>query len=84
MDSPERLIQLDNGLPVKPIIAPLRFTFDGGASYALTIDAWTQLRIERESLLWFPTRRGTFGPVIKRPLEYGPILGLRLRSSFLS
>ncbi|MGO9083690.1 MAG: hypothetical protein ACLQBK_00550 [Candidatus Sulfotelmatobacter sp.] len=47
MDSPERLIQLDNGLPVKPIIAPLRFTFDGGASYALTIDAWTQLRIEK-------------------------------------
>lgn len=47
MDPPERLEKLDGGLPVKPIIAPLRFTFDGGASYPLTVDAWTQVRIER-------------------------------------
>jgi CRISPR-associated protein Csx14 len=47
MDPPERLIQLNKGLPVKSIIAPLRFTFDGGASYALTIDAWTRVKIEK-------------------------------------
>jgi CRISPR-associated protein Csx14 len=45
---PERLEKLDEGLPVKPIIAPLRFTFDGGASCPLTINAWTQVRIENK------------------------------------
>lgn len=47
MDPPERLTLPNNGLAVKPIIAPLRFTFDGGASYPLTIDAWTQIRMEK-------------------------------------
>jgi CRISPR-associated protein Csx14 len=47
MDPPEELTELANGLTVKRIIAPLRFTFDGGASCSFTIDAWTQTRIEK-------------------------------------
>lgn len=47
MDPPEELTKLDNGLPVKKIIAPLRFTFDGGASYPLTVDAWTRVGLKR-------------------------------------
>lgn len=47
MDPPEELTKLENGLPVKRLIAPLRFTFDGGASYPITADAWTQTRVEK-------------------------------------
>lgn len=45
MDSPEPLKVLDNGLTVKSIIAPLRFTFDGGASYPLILDVWVRTEV---------------------------------------
>jgi CRISPR-associated protein Csx14 len=47
MDPPEELTKLENGLNVKRIIAPLRFTFDGGASHSLSLDTWTQIRIDK-------------------------------------
>lgn len=36
-----------NGMEVAPIIAPLAFSFDGGATVGLTLDAWTQIRTEK-------------------------------------
>lgn len=34
-----------NGLGVPPIIAPLSFTFDGGATTAIILDAWTRVGV---------------------------------------
>lgn len=39
--------ELENGLAVKSIIAPLRFVFEGGSGPSLTVDTWTQTRIEK-------------------------------------
>jgi CRISPR-associated protein Csx14 len=36
---------LPNGIAVKPLIAPLWLSFDGGASVTLTLDSWMTLRI---------------------------------------
>ena len=47
MDPPEAITTLDNGLSVKSLIAPLRFSFDGGATHSITLDAWMQIRSER-------------------------------------
>lgn len=47
MDPPEEMTELDNGLSVKPLIAPLRFSFDGGATCALTLDAWMTVRRDK-------------------------------------
>ncbi|MBX9622591.1 MAG: hypothetical protein K2X82_02140 [Gemmataceae bacterium] len=47
MDPPEAVLQLDNGLPVKALIAPLRFTFDGGSTTAMTLDAWMTVRPDK-------------------------------------
>jgi hypothetical protein len=47
MDPPEEVLSLPNGPRVKPLIAPLRFTFDGGATPGITLDAWMALRVEK-------------------------------------
>jgi CRISPR-associated protein Csx14 len=47
MDPPEEVLRLDNGLEVKPLLAPLRFSFDGGAATSLVLDAWMTIRIEK-------------------------------------
>lgn len=45
MDPPTEITQLEcNNLEVKPIIAPLMFSFDGGATNAITLDAWTKIQ----------------------------------------
>jgi CRISPR-associated protein Csx14 len=44
MDPPTAIDRLScNGLAVPPILAPLEFTFDGGSTTALTLDAWTRI-----------------------------------------
>jgi CRISPR-associated endonuclease/helicase Cas3 len=45
MDSPSAVERLEcNRLAVKPIIAPLELTFDGGSTAAFTLDAWTRIQ----------------------------------------
>ncbi|MBX3452703.1 MAG: hypothetical protein KF777_24420 [Planctomycetaceae bacterium] len=45
---PTAIMKLEcNGLEVAPIIAPLAFSLDGGATTALILDAWTQIRMDR-------------------------------------
>ncbi len=45
---PTAIVMLEcNSLEVAPIIAPLAFSFDGGATIALTLDTWTQIRIDK-------------------------------------
>lgn len=46
MDPPEEVLRLDNGLEVKPLLAPLRFSFDGGATN-FVLDAWMTIRLEK-------------------------------------
>jgi CRISPR-associated protein Csx14 len=48
MDPPEEVLRLDNGLEVKPLLAPLRFSFDGGATTSLILDAWMTIRMEKD------------------------------------
>lgn len=44
MDSPTEVLRLEsNGLEVAPIIAPLAFSFDGGSTTGLVLDAWTRI-----------------------------------------
>jgi CRISPR-associated protein Csx14 len=47
-ETPTAVARLEcSGLEVAPIIAPLAFSFDGGVTIALTLDAWTQIRIDK-------------------------------------
>lgn len=42
---PTEITRLEcNGLEVKPIIAPLAFSFDGGETIAITLDAWMKIQ----------------------------------------
>jgi hypothetical protein len=45
MDPPQQVLTLENGLTVGELLAPLQFSFDGGATTAITLDAWTTIRI---------------------------------------
>lgn len=46
MDPPTEVLRLEsNGLEVPPIIAPLAFTFDGGSTTAIVLDAWTRIAV---------------------------------------
>lgn len=45
MDPPTTIERLAcNGLEVKPIISPLAFSFDGGATTAIILDSWTRIQ----------------------------------------
>jgi CRISPR-associated protein Csx14 len=44
MDPPTEILRLEsNDLEVRPIIAPLAFSFDGGSTVGLILDAWTRI-----------------------------------------
>jgi CRISPR-associated protein Csb3 len=47
----EELTTLDNGLAVKPLIAPLRLSFDSEATSALTLDAWMTIKLEKGQVI---------------------------------
>jgi CRISPR-associated protein Csx14 len=47
MDPPDQITRLEKGLEVKPLIAPLRFSFNGGSTHDLTLDAWVTIKIEK-------------------------------------
>ena len=43
----EEVVHLDNGLVVKPLVAPLRIVLDGTSRTSLTLDAWMTVRSEK-------------------------------------
>ena len=46
MDPPTAIERLEcNSLEVPPIIAPLSFSFDGGSTTAIELDAWTRIAV---------------------------------------
>src|SRR5207248_3084201 len=47
MDPPEEAKEVATGLPVKPLLAPLRLSLDGGASTAISLAAWVTIRVEK-------------------------------------
>ncbi len=50
LDPPTAIERLEcNGLEIRPIIAPLAFTFDGGSTMAITLDAWTRIQKVKNS-----------------------------------
>jgi CRISPR-associated protein Csx14 len=51
MDPPEEVNQLADGLTVKPLIAPLRFSFGGWITTPLTLDAWLTIKIDRNKVV---------------------------------
>lgn len=51
MDPPQEITQLPGGLSIKPLIAPLSFSFDGGATYSLTLSSWMTVKVERNEVV---------------------------------
>jgi CRISPR-associated protein Csx14 len=51
MDPPEQLVRLPSGLDVKALLAPLRFSFDGGATAGLILDAWMTVKTEKGKVI---------------------------------
>ncbi|MCC7177122.1 MAG: hypothetical protein IT177_01920 [Acidobacteria bacterium] len=45
LDPPAPIERLESGLEVPPIIAPLRFSFDGGSTTGLVLDGWTRIAV---------------------------------------
>jgi CRISPR-associated protein Csx14 len=60
MDPPKELTKLENGLDAKKIIAPLRFSFNGGASHTFTIDAWIAMGMYKGKPTVLPNRPWNF------------------------
>jgi hypothetical protein len=57
-DLPKEITRLQcNGLEIKPIIAALTFSFDGGTTEVITLDAWTKIQ----------SIRGTTSVIANRP-----------------
>lgn len=50
-DAPEEVTKLENGLSVKPIIAPLRFSFNCLAMPALTLDFWMVIKVQKGEVM---------------------------------
>src|SRR5882672_10552493 len=44
-DTPRQLESVSGDIPIKPIIAPLAFSFNGAASNALVIDFWMRVAV---------------------------------------
>ena len=47
----EEVTKLDNGLEVKPLIAPVRLSFDGTRPFRLTLDAWMTTKIDKGKIV---------------------------------
>lgn len=46
--SPREILKVEvNGLEVRPIVAPLAFSFDGGKTEGFLLDAWTRIAIRK-------------------------------------
>ena len=43
----EEVTRLSNGLEVKPLIAPIRLSFNGTRPFRLTLDAWMTITVEK-------------------------------------
>jgi hypothetical protein len=43
----EEVTRLSNGPEVKPLIAPIRLSFDSARPFRLTLDAWMTIRVEK-------------------------------------
>lgn len=44
---PSGLMRLPNGVAVKPLLAPLWFSFDGGDRIGLVLDSWMTIRLDK-------------------------------------
>ncbi len=51
MDPPEEIVQICENLEVKRLIAPLRFSFDGGATESLILDAWMTVKRDKGKIV---------------------------------
>jgi len=60
MDPPEEVHELSNGLIVKPLLAPLRLSLDGGASTTITLDAWVTVKVEKNQAIAAPNQPWNF------------------------
>lgn len=51
MDPPEEVTRLPSGLEVKRLIAPLRLSFDGGATERMTLDGWMAVKVDKDEVV---------------------------------
>jgi len=50
-ESPGEITRLDNGLDVKPLIAPLRLSLFGDTPVQIVLDSWMTIRIEKGAVV---------------------------------
>ena len=51
---PEEVTKLDNDLEVKPLIAPLRLSFEGTRPFEFTLDAWMTIKVDKGEVMAAP------------------------------
>lgn len=51
MDPPTQVTRVANTVDVKPLIAPLQFSFNGGATNGITLDAWMTIKVQKNSAI---------------------------------
>jgi CRISPR-associated protein Csx14 len=54
MDPPDQVTKVANGINVKPLIAPLQFSFDGGATDHMVLDAWLTIKVQKNTVIAAP------------------------------
>jgi hypothetical protein len=54
MDPPDEITKVANGINVKPLIAPLQFSFDGGATKQIVLDAWMTIKVQKNTVIAAP------------------------------
>ncbi len=84
LDPPQEVTRLDNGLDVKPLIAPLRLTFDGGATVGITLDAWLTVRTDRGNVVTAANRPWNFWSGQQTPMRIWSALRLALAGQLRS
>jgi len=59
-NTPQEVKKLESGLLIKPLLAPLRFSFESGSPNLFTIDAWVTIAIQRAKAVAVANRPWNF------------------------
>jgi hypothetical protein len=51
MDPPTQVTKISNTVDIKPLIAPLQFSFNGGATNGITLDSWMVIKVQRNTAI---------------------------------
>ena len=69
---PEEVRRLENGLEAKPLLAPLRLTFQADNPFSLTLDAWMTIRADKGDVVAAANPPWNFWSGQQTPLRIWP------------